>query len=808
MDDLERRLASRLGAYEQSVPAADAPGAAAPAPHRFGWAAVAIVVVLAAGIGLVGSRLLTGVRPVANRPVAALTWTTQPFIEGARVVELKAIGTRLIATGAMAAVDGTSADRPAAWYSDDGGATWAASSVEAPSGGPEGAAHGLGRVVEHDGRLLALDAYTFAIALDLSSGASTLGAATTAVWSSTDNGASWALAQAVPGSVGAIAADPQRIIVLGPGEGGVAVGWQSHDGSSWQPLPLDGMAKEAYVADVAYDGSAFVSVGSVSVRDGDNPDERAPAAWRSVDGQTWSVAQLAPIGAANAVYADGASIIAAGGISAGGQELSGTAAIWRPRGAAWTAQSLPPSSSPAPAAATGIVANDLGSLARVQTGGSRGLQIAQELWFVPTAEGGDPSEQGLGIQVSAMASLPDRFVVISNCGVNLARCSSSVSIGTAVASRASTPSPRASSSSGPSPTVPPATVEASATSQAASAAWVATSIGDAGGIQAMVESGPTLTAFGWAQDDAGMPGGETAWTSGDGSTWSQASQITVDGQPANGVVLGSAVWLGSRYVVGGYGGVDQTLPIILTSGDQTHWARAELPQDLTCGRIDELMQHGPQLIAVGFDCIAHRALLLTSLGGDVWIRDDTGFADLGGAELGGMIDVNGDLVAVGSGIGPGGLPAASVWRSSGGKGEAVAALGQGHARDIAAGHDRFVVVGDLGADVSSEPAIWTSIDGLTWTLAKLSDQVDGTLGSVIPTDGGFLAIGTEQRTDGFQAPMLYSSRDGLLWERAWIAGFDRGYLSGATATRFGPIVFGTSEDETGMPSPVVVTPNR
>lgn len=807
MDDFERRLASRLSAYEQSVSVPD-PLSVNPAPHRRAWAAVAVVVVLAVGIGLVGSRLLSGVRPVGNGPVTSLTWTTRPFVEGARVVDLRPVGTRLIATGGMAAADGSSPDEPAAWYSDDGGVTWAASSVEDHSGGPAGAPHWLARVVEHDGRLLALDAYTFGQASDLSSGGSTQADVSTAVWSSDDHGRSWTLATPVPGSVSAIAAGPERIIALGTGEGGVAVGWQSSDGTSWQPLPLGGMAEQAHVTDVAYDGSGFVAVGSVSAQDGDTPDARAPAAWRSADGQTWTVTQLAPMGSANAVYADSSSIVAAGGISAGGQELSGTAVIWRPSGAAWTTQSLPPSSPSGAATATGIVANDLGALARVQRNGGRGLQIGQELWFTPTTEGSEPKEQGLDIQVSALASLPDRFVVISNCGKTLSPCAPSVSIGTGVRSPSSSPSPSTSSSSAPTPAIPTPSSDVHPSPSAATAAWIATPIGPAGGIQAMVESGPTLTAFGWAQNEAGTPGGETVWTSGDGLTWSRVGQIDVGGEPAREVGLTSAVWLGSTYVVGGYGGVDQTLPIILTSDDRMDWALARLPKDLTCGRLDTLIEQGPRLIAAGFDCTTHRALFLTSADGDAWTRDDLGFADLDGAEVSGLIDANGDLIAIGSAIGPDSLPSARVWRSSAGKGEAIGTLGKGHARDIVALGDGLVVVGDVGGDTVTTPAIWISNDGINWSLARLSDRANGTLASVLSVDGGFVAIGTEQRADGLQAPMLYTSPDGTHWERAEIAGFGRGYLTGALATRFGPIAFGTSEDETGTPTPLVVTSNR
>ncbi|HET8570872.1 MAG TPA: hypothetical protein VFN14_03205 [Candidatus Limnocylindria bacterium] len=716
-----------------------------------------------------------------------------------------AIDGRLVAVGST---DAGSRDRgePAAWYSDDGGRMWTPATVEQPRAPAVGFSHVLAAVAEHDGVMLALDAYTVGTASGGDGGAADQLKVRTDVWTSTDHGITWTLAAPVPGSGAHISAGRDGFIVLGTLEGGTLAGWRSKDGSTWDALTLNGIEPDVSIHDLAFNGSSFMALG-VHIT---NDRTGASGGWVSTDGSSWTPIDDAGgvMGTGGAISAAGNDFVVGGSRSESEDPVHITPVVWRSNGVdKWSAQVVKPASIPV-AAATDVVSNDFGELVHLVSGARVPASVkSDELWFLPASPAG-AREQDVPLPVSAIAAMPDRFVIISRCGPQPPACTPTVSVGTPVrarvastdASTADSPSPVASASVRTEPTPSPTPTP--------DAAWIATPIGQAGGITAMVESGPTLTAVGWAQNDIGMPGGEMVWTSGDGSTWSQAGQVTVDGQPTSGVVLASAVWVGSRYVVGGYGGVDQTLPIILTSDDRTHWAVAELPGDLTCGRIDRLMQQGPQLIAVGFDCTSNRALLLASADGAVWTRDEDGFADLGGAELGGIIDVDGDMVAVGSGIGPDSLSSARVWRSSAGKGEAIAALGQGHARDIAALQDRLVVVGDLGDSVVSKPAIWTSSDGVSWTLATLSDRSNGTLTSVISTDRGFVAVGSEQRADGFQAPMLYTSPDGTRWERAQIAGFGRGYLTGAVATRFGPIVFGILEDEAGTSAPVFVTPHR
>jgi hypothetical protein len=544
------------------------------------------------------------------------------------------------------------------------------------------------------------------------------------------------------------------------------------------------MAKEAYVADVAYDGSAFVSVGSVSVRDGDNPDERAPAAWRSVDGQTWSVTQLAPIGSATAVYADGSSIIAAGGISMGGQELSGTAVIWRPSRAAWTAQSLPSSPSGS-AAATGIVANDLGSLARVQTGGGRGFHIAQELWFTATAEGGEASEQGLGIQVSAMASLPDRFVVISNCGVNMASCSSSVSIGTGVASPSSSASASAASSS-PTPS-----------SIASASGWITTAIGDSGSVEAMGDAGDHLLAAGPGMD------GWKFWTSSDGVSWAPADIDSPPELASGGVEVQSLLWTGTRWVAGGIRPTDESQPAILTSTDGTNWEWADIPGAGECGAIERIVALGDRLLALGLSCVdgIGRGVLLTSIDGITWTNELVG-SGLDRFEPLDATPTSDGYLAVGT-TDDNDHTAGAIWLSSAGKGEVIAAFTDAAMFGITKRAGVYVAV---GVDSRGRPAAWRSTNGTSWSVVPICTGCAGQLKSVVATEDAFYAFGETAPTETRDSTaMVFESSDGRSWHRDSLEGLASGLVKGALSTRFGPIAFGTSEDEAGTPTPVIVT---
>lgn len=86
------------------------------------------------------------------------------------------------------------------------------------------------------------------------------------------------------------------------------------------------------------------------------------------------------------------------------------------------------------------------------------------------------------------------------------------------------------------------------------------------------------------------------------------------------------------------------------------------------------------------------------------------------------------------------------------------------ARAIAGGAERFVAVGSVG--FPPRAAAWSSNDGLAWEMATLADQPAGTsMTTVIPIDGGFVAMGVESTGDGGETQRVRSwySPDGLEW---------------------------------------------
>ena len=138
---------------------------------------------------------------------------------------------------------------------------------------------------------------------------------------------------------------------------------------------------------------------------------------------------------------------------------------------------------------------------------------------------------------------------------------------------------------------------------------------------------------------------------------------------------------------------------------------------------------------------------------------------------------------------------------------------------IAAGPDGYVMVGhavDYAAAGPSLPAratAWTSRDGVAWTRASDSDDMDvgpcfdtgetpdcGGMNAVVATGSGFAAVG-EVRTgiDGQPPqPAAWTSTDGVTWARAAISGpggeetvNSGGFLSSVAAADFGLVAVGT-----------------
>jgi hypothetical protein len=381
----------------------------------------ALVVVIGVVFGLAGSGLLTGVRPVGSDMVISLEWTTHPFVPGARVVALTTVGDRLIATGSLE-------DKPAAWYSDDGGATWTAAEVEPPPstlGRSAAGAHALGYIAEHGGQLAAIDAYTLGIVEDVPGDTSVH----TTVWLSTDQGMTWRATEGIPAAAGRLTKSPNGFAAFPIGISGENVGWFSEDGRSWKSEQTSGIRPMSSISDVAFNGSVFVMIGTQ--KESDSQTDAKATAWRSEDGLTWAPTTLpASLGTAMSVTASDDRFLVGGAAYAGQNPQDARAVVWSSRdGKAWRRTDLP-SDSNGPTSATETVSGRLGSLVRISHFYQRPA-ISDEIWLISSEEE-LIGKQDLERQVAAMAALPDRFVLVTQCATANECDSPTVSIGTPV----------------------------------------------------------------------------------------------------------------------------------------------------------------------------------------------------------------------------------------------------------------------------------------------------------------------------------------------------------------------------------------
>ena len=393
----------------------------------------AAVVVVGVAFGLAGSGLLGGLRPAGNAPVTSLEWTTQPFVPGARVMDLTALGDRLIATGSLN-------NLPAAWYSDDGGETWTASTVDPvvrdQDLGLPGPPHALGQVAERDGLLMALDIYTTSV----SSTASPDPVGWTSVWTSRDLGATWVSSDAILGTGGALMSSAGGFVSFGIGPNGL-LGWTSADGMQWTHSALTGIDSDAHVIAGASSGSHLVVVGGVAAQKNVGASS-TPAVWLSNNGIDWTEVQLSPdtLGVAfSAVVTDDGLQVVGITYTADPNAMQQPVLWTSTDGSDWSARKLPTVTRNPQAAGLGLAVNRWGSLVAVPHY-ERGT-IAADMYFIPGGQSREAAEQGLGRQVSALAALPDRFVLFSQCETSGDCHSPTVSIGKAPSHAQPTPRP-------------------------------------------------------------------------------------------------------------------------------------------------------------------------------------------------------------------------------------------------------------------------------------------------------------------------------------------------------------------------------
>ena len=273
------------------------------------------------------------------------------------------------------------------------------------------------------------------------------------------------------------------------------------------------------------------------------------------------------------------------------------------------------------------------------------------------------------------------------------------------------------------------------------------------GMHGVTAGGPGLVAVGSADPHSGEDG--MVWTSVDGVTWSRVSD--------------------NEEVFGG-------------SGEQ--WIG-----DVTAG--------GPGLVAVGWDLAGMAdSAVWTSVDGGAWSRvleDEIGsyFHDgFAAVTAGGP-----GLVAVGAATDDG--QSASVWTSVDGLtwskvpyDEAVFGAGAGWIYGVTVGGPGLVAVGMAdGPDEGGDAAVWTSADGLTWSRVPHDEALLGGPGhqemrDVVAVGSGLVAVGVDESQDG-EVAAVWTSVDGLTWSRVPDdEAIFAGDMSSVTSTESGVVAVG------------------
>jgi len=282
--------------------------------------------------------------------------------------------------------------------------------------------------------------------------------------------------------------------------------------------------------------------------------------------------------------------------------------------------------------------------------------------------------------------------------------------------------------------------------------------------------GPGLVAVG----QAGFTDQKAAvWTSPDGITWSRV--------PDNEALFGGAIM--NSVTVGGPGLVavgssEPNAAAVWTSVDGIAWSRVPYDEAVFGGELgvrfggaamSSVTVGGPGLVAVGSYGSPRVAAVWTSPDGITWSRVPHDEAVFGGEDDGyygqsmSSVTAGGSgLVAVGSDVGR-----AAVWTSLDGitwsrvpHDEAV--FGGAGMSSVTVGGPGLVAVG--GAD-GERAVVWTSVDGFIWSRLPDDDAVFGEAGMRSVTVGGqsLVAVGSGVGDGGLAK--AWASLDGITWSR-------------------------------------------
>ena len=324
-------------------------------------------------------------------------------------------------------------------------------------------------------------------------------------------------------------------------------------------------------------------------------------------------------------------------------------------------------------------------------------------------------------------------------------------------------------------------------------------------MESVTAGGPGLVAVGSVgSNDAGDA---AVWTSVDGVAWSRVPHDeTVFGGPNAQRMLSVTAGGPGLVAVGADGSFDERhwVAAVWTSVDGITWSR--VPHDDTVfGGADSLAMTsvtvgGPGLVAVGdeelFEDDDGDAAVWTSVDGITWSRVPHDESVFGGAGDQGMnsVTVGGPgLVAVGVGTGRMTVDeghvdwtdTAAVWISADGitwsripHDEAVfEGMGSQQMSGVTVGGPGLMAVGshqpgdDVPSGPSSHAAVWTSVDGITWSLVRHDTTIFGGIGgqrmaSVTVGGPGLVAVGNDGGGYGTRPnSAIWTSVDGINWSR-------------------------------------------
>jgi hypothetical protein len=312
------------------------------------------------------------------------------------------------------------------------------------------------------------------------------------------------------------------------------------------------------------------------------------------------------------------------------------------------------------------------------------------------------------------------------------------------------------------------------------------------GIFSVTTGGPGLVAVG---SDGGLgpwvSGSDTdaaVWISPDGFTWSRVAHDEAvfggeDGQVMSAVIVGGpglvAVGWDGQGILADSPELDAA---IWTSVEGYTWARVPHEDEVFGGAwIESVTVGGPGLVAVGGTGgynVDGDAAVWTSVDGITWSRvphDESVFGGDDGQFISDVTVGGPGLVAVGSdgGIGPWDHNTgthAAVWTSVDGTtwsrvpdNDALVGTGGNPAPmlGVTAGGPGLVAVGSaIPVEPEARTPVWTSPDGLTWTRVPDDEAVRGVMLDVVAGGPGLVAVGCGS---GAWTPVVWTSVDGITW---------------------------------------------